>query len=282
MADRILTPPTVEAPLLAWLRDVLQPTSRTRVKELLTRGLVHVNGAPVTRHDHLLRPGDRVTISHSPAKPSLVTILHEDDAILALDKPAGLLSVATDAEKHDTAFVRLAEHLAAHRGGRPYVLHRLDRETSGVLLFARTAEVRDTIQAGWDAVEKQYLAVVEGTPRPAEGTVRNHLREGRDLRVRAVPAGGDAKPASTHYRVLRSGNGMSLVEVTLETGRKHQIRVHLAGLGCPVIGDRAYGSRTDPVRRLGLHAWKVLITHPRSGERITIESRLPRVLASLV
>ncbi|HVK12710.1 MAG TPA: RluA family pseudouridine synthase [Gemmataceae bacterium] len=281
-----LPPPTSEGPLLAWLVEALRPMSRTRVKELLRDGRVAVNGAPTTRHNHPLRPGDLVTINRGrPAGHELeragITIVFEDDSLLVIDKPAGLLTVATEAEKTDTAFARLSAHLAARRAGRPYIVHRIDRETSGLLLFARSAVVRDRLQANWDGVTKTYLAVVEGLPRPAEGIVENHLVEGRNLRVRAG-SGPEAKRAVSRYRVTASRGPYSLVEVELETGRKHQIRVHLAGLGCPVIGDTAYGAKTNPAGRLGLHAWRLAFDHPATGERVELESPLPAKLRRVV
>lgn len=280
-----LPPPDQETPLLPWLLTALSPMSRTRVKELLGRGHVQVNGGTVTQFDHPLKPGDRVELSKSASprkRDPNDAIVYEDDAVIVIDKPAGLLSVATEKEKLDTAFARLSAHLEERRAGRPFVVHRLDRDTSGLLLFARTPEVRDQLQAAWEKVEKRYLAVVEGTPQPAEGTVRNFLLEGRDLRVRVVAqGGGEAKLAVSRYRVLHSVNGLSLVEVVLETGRKHQIRVHLAGLGCPVAGDKLYGARTDPAKRLALHAWKLAFDHPASGKRVELEAKLPGELKRL-
>jgi 23S rRNA pseudouridine1911/1915/1917 synthase len=272
--------------LLPWLLAALAPMSRTRVKQLLRFGQVSVNGVPTTQFDYPLRSGDRVTITTDrpdPAGGSLraagIQIVHQDDDLIVLDKPAGLLTVATDSEKTDTAFALLHAHLAARRDGRPVVVHRLDRETSGLLLFARSIAMRDQLQASWDRVRKTYLAVVEGEPSPREGMVRNFLTEGKDLRVRASagPRLG-AKEAITRYQVVRTHQGRSLVEVDLETGRKHQIRVHLAGLGCPVVGDAGYGAKTDPAGRLGLHAWRVAFDHPARGERVEVESPLPDVL----
>jgi 23S rRNA pseudouridine1911/1915/1917 synthase len=206
-------------------------------------------------------------------------ILHEDAHLIVIDKPSGLLTVATENEKTDTAFVRLSAHLAARNAGRPFVVHRLDRDTSGLLLFARSADVRDQLQANWESVTKTYLAVVEGTPHPAEGVVENYLTEGRDLRVRASKhPGKDAKRAVSRYRTCATRDGFSLVEVTLETGRKHQIRVHMAGLGCPVAGDKMYGAKTNPARRLCLHAWRLAFDHPFTGERVELESPLPPAL----
>jgi 23S rRNA pseudouridine1911/1915/1917 synthase len=235
-----------------------------------------------------LQPGDRVVIT--PARPIAdpaltaagVAIVHADEHLIVIDKPAGLLSVATEGERADTAFARLRDHLRRRRQGRPFVVHRLDRETSGLLLFARSAAVRDRLQAGWPGVTKTYLAIVEGMPRPAEGVIENYLTEGRDLKVRAGRAGDGAKRAVTRYRVVAERGRYALVEVSLETGRKHQIRVHLAGLGCPVTGDPVYGAATDPAGRLGLHAWRLALDHPVTGRRLELESPLPAVLRRVV
>jgi 23S rRNA pseudouridine1911/1915/1917 synthase len=283
---RELPPPAADAQLLDWLLGALAPMNRTRVKQVLRSGRVAVNGTSVTRHDHPLRPGDQVSITDNAPAPAAadagIAIVHEDAHLLVIDKPAGLLTVATESEKTDTAFVRLSAHLAARNAGRPYVVHRLDRDTSGLLLFARTAEVRDQLQADWEGVTKTYLAVVEGTPHPAAGTVENFLTEGRDLRVRASRhAGRDAKRAVSRYRVRATRGGHSLVEVELETGRKHQIRVHLAGLGCPVAGDKMYGATTDPARRLCLHAWRLAFDHPTTGARVELEAAAPPALTRL-
>jgi 23S rRNA pseudouridine1911/1915/1917 synthase len=283
-SSRELLAPTCEAELLTWLLATLSPMNRTRVKQLLRSGRVTVNGASVTRHDHLLRPGDRISISREApaslgAELAGSTIVFEDDSLLVIDKPAGLLTVATESEKTDTAFARLRDQMAKRRTGRPFVVHRLDRETSGLLLFAKSPAVRDSLQANWDSVTKQYFAIVEGIPRPNEGEIENFLTEGRDLRVRASNhTGKDAKRARSLYKVVASNSRYSLVEVTLETGRKHQIRVHMEGLGCPVAGDKVYGAATDPAGRLCLHAWRMAFDHPGTGKRVELESQLPEKL----
>jgi 23S rRNA pseudouridine1911/1915/1917 synthase len=284
-----LSAPKAEGPLLAWLLDALKPMNRTRVKQLLRHGRVSVNGTPTTRHDHPLRAGDTVAIIRADSvitDRSLaevgISIVWEDDALLVIDKPSGLLTVATESEKTDTAFARLNAHLTSRAQGRPFVVHRLDRETSGLLLFARSAAVRDQLQKNWDQVAKTYLAIVEGEPRPAEGTVENLLIEGRDLRVRATRNPEGARQALTRYRVLARRGRFTLVEVELKTGRKHQIRVHMAGLGCPVIGDPLYGSASDPAGRLGLHATRLSFDHPTTGERLELESPLPNALRKII
>lgn len=281
MSARELPPPKADAGLLDFLLAALAPMNRTRVKQLLRSGRVLVNGHSVTRHDHPLKPGDAVAVARDAPAASTgdLAIVYEDSALVVIDKPAGLLTVATETEKADTAFVRLRDQLVARRAGRPFVVHRLDRDTSGLLLFAKSPEVRDALQSNWDALTKTYLAVVEGTPNPPEGVVENFLTEGRDLRVRASNRpGGDAKRAVTRYKLVSEHGRHSLVEVALETGRKHQIRVHMAGLGCPVAGDAVYGAATNPANRLALHAWKLGFDHPVTGGRVELEAALPERL----
>ena len=285
-------PPAADGPLLPWLLAALAPMPRARVKQLLRFGRVTVNGVATTRFDHPLRAVDRVAIADAGPGPAAgplaragvrVRVVHEDADLIAIDKPPGLLSVAAGAGTADTAFARLRAHLAARRAGRPFVVHRLDRETSGLLLFARGPAARDRLQADWGRVVKTYLAVAEGLPRPPAGSIRGFLTEGKDLRVRAAagPRPG-AREAVTRYRVRATRGGLSLVEVGLETGRKHQIRVHLAGLGHPVIGDAGYGATADPAGRLGLHAWRLSLAHPTTGRRLELEAPLLAALAAAV
>ncbi len=285
-----LPAPVTEGPLLVWLLDALKPMSRTKVKDLLRHGQVLVNGNAVTQYDHLIRPTDRIAIARERAvvsahglKQSGIVIVFEDDALIVIDKPPGLLTVSTDDEKTDTAFVHMSADLQARRAGRAFVVHRIDRDTSGLLMFARSEAVRDTLKANWQSVVKTYLAVAEGTPAKAEGVIESYLVEGRDLRVRTCPADRlNAKHAVSHYRLVQTHGKVSLIEVKLETGRKHQIRVHLAGLGCPVVGDSGYGAKVIPAKRLGLHAWRLAFDHPGSGKRIELESPLPVALQRIL
>lgn len=286
---RDLPPPAAPGELLAWLLVTLQPTNRTRVKDLLRSGRVEVNGVSVTRHDHPIKPGDRVRILRDPPPsrdPRMggLTIAYEDDAVVVLDKPSGLATVAsTPGDPNDTAFARLNRAMEARRAGRVFVVHRLDRGTSGLLLFARSADIRDRLQANWETVTKTYLAVVEGVPNPPEGEIDNYLTEGQDLTVRASRTERPgSKRAVSGYRVVSTRGRCSLVEVTILTGRKHQIRVHMAGLGCPVIGDKRYEAKFNPAGRLGLHAWRLAFDHPTTSKRVELESPLPPVLRKIV
>jgi 23S rRNA pseudouridine1911/1915/1917 synthase len=280
-APRDLPPPTTPGPLLPWLLTALAPMNRTRVKQLLQHGRVFVNGRPVTQHDHPLTPADRVSVAAEgtttrPGDTPPLPILFEDEAVVVIDKAAGLLSVATDEVKDDTAFTRLSAVLARRNAGRPFVVHRLDRGTSGVLIFARSEAARDRLQFTWARVEKTYVAVIEGSPQPAEGRVTDYLLEGGNLRVRRATADTPgAKRAMSTYRTLGTHKRASLVSVTILTGRKHQIRVHLAGLGCPVVGDRDYGAKTDPVGRACLHSWRLGFDHPVTGRRVEVVAPVP-------
>jgi 23S rRNA pseudouridine1911/1915/1917 synthase len=209
----------------------------------------------------------------------------EDDALIVLDKPAGLLTVGTNDDKTDTLFFRLNEYLRTHDAESPQralVVHRLDRETSGLVLFAKGEEVQRRLQESWEKVEKVYRAIVEGEPDPKEGKITGYLTESSALQVfhndYQTPGG---RLAITHYRVLQTRGDYSLIEVRLQTGRKHQIRVHMEGLGCLVVGDRRYGSKVDPCGRLGLHACTLAFTHPLTGEALRFNSSLPAALAKL-
>lgn len=275
-------------PLLEWLFGNVEGLSRTEAKSLLKHRSILVNGAVATRHDTALAPGDTVAIGRgreSPLPKALpFEILYEDEHLIAINKPSGLLTVGTDSEKQRTVHRILGERerAAGNKVGRVFVIHRLDRETSGVVLFARTEPVKRRVQEKWESAEKTYLAFVEGTPRPAEGTLVNWLREdSTGLRVHVLDdRQRDAVRATTHYRVLSTRGNRSLVELALETGRKHQIRVQLAHLGHPVCGDERYG-RADSAPRLALHATRLKVVHPITGKPLIIECPLPDDLARL-
>ena len=275
-----------EMPLLAHLLAALD-TKRKTVKDLLKFGAVAVNGVTIRQFDHPLQPGDVVTVGELRAAVAAnrleyarIQMVYEDDTLLVLDKPAGLLTVATDREKTDTLYVRLNDFLrgrAGKRRERALVVHRLDQDTSGLVLFAKTEEIRDKLQAAWATVEKTYWAIVEGHPPREQGEITSYLTEGKSLRVTSSPRSSKgAQLATTHYRVLQRRENLSLLEIRLETGRKHQIRVHLAGLGCPVAGDERYGATSDPCRRLALHAGRLAFAHPLSGSQLQFESPLPK------
>ncbi|MGH8337869.1 MAG: RluA family pseudouridine synthase, partial [Gammaproteobacteria bacterium] len=275
--------------LLPFLLRLPLRLSRKEAKDLLRFGAVTTSHHKRVRHDTRLERGDIVTIAKR--KPAAVVggelqglkIIHIDDAIVVVEKPAGLLSMGSEREKERTAHRILNHHLKAMTGARvqqAFIVHRLDRETSGLMMLARNEAVQQAIQANWKRVTKKYQAVVTGEPPESSGTLADQLAETTSLMVRRVHTGGET--AITHYKVLRRYAGRSLLELTIETGRKHQIRVQLAEAGWPVLGDRKYGRRDDPGKRLALHSCELTFNHPVTGEPMTLRSALPARLRSLI
>ena len=268
--------------LLPFLLSSVKGKSRNNVKSLLSRRLVAVDGVPVSRFDTPLAPGQQVAIlpSSAPRADALpFPILYEDEHLIVVNKPAKQLSVATDKEKARTAYHMVTDYVKARRvGDRIFVLHRLDRDTSGVLMFARDPETKELFQSHWNEMvtRRGYLAVVEGTPKPDRDTIRSFLVEtDTHLSFSGAPGKG-AKEAITSYQVVKTGGGYALLDINIETGRKNQIRVHMKELGHPVAGDKQYGARTNPIGRLCLHANELSFTHPVTGEQITFKAKMPR------
>jgi 23S rRNA pseudouridine1911/1915/1917 synthase len=208
-----------------------------------------------------------------------LTIIHEDEAIIVVDKAAGLLTIATEKEKTKTAYYRLTAWLKERSGSareRIFIVHRLDRDTSGLLVFARNEAAKRALQERWPETDKKYAAIVEGIPREPKGRIASNLRETKFLRVYSVrDHDGDGKPSVTNYQLLRAAGSYALLDITLETGRKNQIRVHLADIGHPVAGDKKYGARTNPVGRLALHAYFLAFFHPVTGKWLEFRAPLP-------
>ncbi len=279
-------------PLLAFLFLKLPEVKRTKLRQWLRHGGVSVNDRVVTRHDHVLSAGDRVQVRtperppEGPKLPKSMRIVHEDDALIVIEKPANLLSIATKAEREVTAYARLTDYVRQTqrgRGARIWIVHRLDRETSGLMVFARTETVKRALQKDWPRAEKKYLAVTDGAPAEDSGTLRSHLDETDPYRVRSLKqATEQTREAVTHYRVLRRSGSRALLELTLETGRRHQIRVQLAGIRCPVAGDPKYHPSGVEKERLALHASCLSFRHPVSGEPMRFESPLPAELERLL
>ena len=268
--------------LLPFLLARVKGKSRNNVKSLLSRRLVAGDGGPLSRFDAPLLPGQQVSIlpASAPKADALpFPILYEDEHLIVVNKPAKLLSVANDKEKTRTAYHLVTDYVKARRvDDRIFVLHRLDRDTSGVLMFARDAETKELFQARWNEIvtRRGYLAVVEGVPKPAQDTIRSFLVEtDTHLSFSGAPGKG-AKEAVTSYQIVKAGRRYALLDISIETGRKNQIRVHMKEKGCPVAGDKQYGARTNPIGRLCLHANELSFTHPATGEQITFKAKMPR------
>lgn len=279
-------------PLLALLFNKLPEVKRAKLKQWLRHGGTRVNGRVVHRHDHPLAPGDLIEVSapkriaQGPQLPRGMAIVHEDDDLIVINKPANLLSIASMAGCESTAYAKLTDYVRQScpgRNARIWIVHRLDRETSGLMVFARTEPIKRALQGAWRQAEKKYLAVTDGVPPQDTGTLRSHLDETNPSRVRSLAQAGEhTREAVTHYRVLRRQGARALLELTLETGRRHQIRVQLAGIRCPVVGDPKYHPSGVETARMALHASALSFRHPRSGRRMRFESRLPKELERLV
>jgi 23S rRNA pseudouridine1911/1915/1917 synthase len=213
-----------------------------------------------------------------------IRIVFEDASIAVVEKPAGLLTMATDTERARTVYAALRAYL---NGKKPpektFIVHRLDREASGLLVFAKTIEAKERLQDQFKdhSAGRRYVAVVEGRVKEDDFAIRSYLAENAAYRVYSTPNKKVGKLAVTHVHVLRRNAKTTVVEVRLETGRKHQIRVHLAERGHPIVGDKSYGSRLNPVRRLALHGARLEFRHPVSGKVMQFEARYPKIFDGL-
>lgn len=214
-----------------------------------------------------------------------LAVLYEDKDILVVDKPAGLLTVATEREKSRTAHSLLTDYIRRGCGRsrkRLFVVHRLDRDTSGTLIFAKSEEAMLRLKAQWKQTEKKYLAVVHGKCEESSATITTYLAEDKDYNVYSTADSTKGKLSQTAYKVLRLTKRFSLLEVVLLTGRKNQIRVHLAGIGHPIVGDTKYGYEDESQPRMALHARSISFKHPISGMQLTFASEVPEFFTTLV
>ncbi|HEX9137605.1 MAG TPA: RNA pseudouridine synthase [Nitrospirota bacterium] len=217
--------------------------------------------------------------------PKGLALLYEDKDLMVIDKPAGLLTVATEREKERTAHFILTEYFRRGCGRcrkRLFVVHRLDRDTSGLLIFAKSEEAMDRLKAGWKQTEKKYLAIVHGRCEKASGTITSYLAEDESYNVYTTSDRSKGKLAQTAYTVLKETRNFTLLEVALLTGRKNQIRVHLAGMGHPIVGDVKYGKADESHKRMALHALSISFKHPFSGRQLKFESEIPDFFSALV
>ena len=265
--------------LLDRLQQLFPDSSKTTLRTMLKSDRVRVNGEPERDAKREVADADRVdVVSHSARLDPRIRILFEDADMIVVDKAEHLLSVPTEEVRHENAEALLNAYARVHH------VHRLDRDTSGVLVFAKTTFMRDRLQELFAAhdIERVYVAIVYGKLREPSGTFRTFLAEDRDLRVRSVTDPALGKEAITHYRTIASGRRYSMLELRLETGRRNQIRVHLAEAGHPVVGDTMYGKGRDlELRRLALHARDLGFVHPRTGAKVTFTAEIPRAFREL-
>lgn len=278
--------------LLEFLIDQQVRKSRNAIKSLLAHKQIKVNGKLVTQFDHELKAGDKVSVmkfdqSRKEKKLKGLKIVFEDDEIIVIDKEAGFLSVSTDKEKLRTVYGSLNEYVkkkGKNKADRVFVLQRLDREASGLMVFARSAELQEIFQKNWNNLVKEYIytAVVDGRPEQKEGTVTSWLTENKNYVMMSSPSDNGGLKSVTHYRVIKSTGRYSLLDFDLETKRKNQLRIHMQTIGHSVVGDKKYGASNNPIKRIALHVRELVLKHPVSGEVLEFKSPVPKAMQQLV
>ena len=274
--------------LIVFVMEKMHGMSRNRAKALISNRVVLVNNAITTHPLAELKPGDVVQLDRSKHKKSFhckeLDIVFEDPYLFIIDKHPGLLSMSNNSRQQTVQTV-LNRYLEKG-GGRntSHLVHRLDRDTSGLMVYAKDVQTQQSLINSWQQLvsDRRYLALVEGEFEQTRGRIQSWLTEDKKFVTHSSPVDNGGKYAVTHYNVLASSNGYSLVECELETGRKNQIRVHMADLGHPVVGDRKYGSDEDPMRRLGLHAYMLCFTHPVTGKHMRFETPVPYCFEKLL
>ena len=276
--------------LLEFLLLTFKDQSRNSVKSLLGSHRVSIDGAPVTQFNFKLYPGDTVIISNSPIRRktrSNLPIIYEDNDLIVINKPTKLLSVPSDNEKGSTAFRMVNDYLQQKdKHNRAFIVHRLDEDTSGVLMFAKNAKMANALTDGdnWNNLTKKrgYFAIIEGQLEKKEGTITSYLKKNAQNMMYSSKKKGDGQYAVTNYKVISETKDYSLVDVNIDTGRKNQIRVHFGDLGHYIIGDDKYGEPSNPLKRLGLHAYELDIIHPFNKKLMKFKAPIPKEFENLM
>jgi len=218
-------------------------------------------------------------------KKDRLDIIYEDKEIIVVNKPSKLLTISTENEKEKTLFHKVIMYeKKKNKNNKVFIVHRLDKDTSGIVLFAKSEELKRKFQMNWDDLVKtrEYVAIVEGKPPKDKGVVRSWLKETKTLLVYSSDKMGDGKEAITHYRKVMGNSKFTMLDIIIDTGRKNQIRVHMKDLGCPIVGDKKYEAKTNPIRRMGLHANKLVIMHPDTKKELTFECDIPGSFINIV
>lgn len=276
--------------LLPLLYKIYSNRSRNSVKSILARGQVFVNDRQTTQFNDPLKARDQVFVMDNrtaEGRSRLIglDILYEDRHLIVVNKAAGLLSISTGKDDELTVFSQLNDYVRhKYRRGRVYIVHRLDRDTSGVMLIAKSSEAQNKLRTNWQRLMKkrQYVALVEGRVEKQTGTIKSYLKEGDNYKMYSVPENQGGKRAITDYKVRKAGKRFSLVELSLKTGRKNQIRVHMQDVGHTVVGDWKYGSTKNPLKRLGLHSEKIIFIHPITDQLMEIKATAPKQMLKFV
>lgn len=277
------------AELLELLRKLCPTASRSEIKSWLQHRQIVVNDKVTTQFNHALKAGDKITILRGrqpePFKHPKLRLIFEDEFILVIDKKNGLLTIATDREKEETAYRILSNHVKEQApSNKLFIVHRIDRDTSGLLLFAKSKTIQQKLQENWNetVIDRTYIAVVEGRVEQDSGTLESWLRESTAFKVHSSQNRDQGQHSITHYKVIERAYRFTLLKLQLETGRKNQIRVHMQDMGHPIVGDKKYGSKQSPIGRMCLHAQTLQFIHPVSGEKLEFSTPIPKDFQQLI
>lgn len=277
-----------ENTLLEFLYSHVTNESRNNIKHYLTNHQVLVNGTCVTQYNFSIYKEDIVQISKNPVlkkhKENIkLDIIYEDEDLIVINKPSGLLSIESDDEKNNTAYRLLTDYVQkTSKFARIFVVHRIDKDTSGVLVVAKNERIKNLLQRDWQKIvlKREYIAICEGIFKEKKGTVKSYLKSNvNNLMYSTNDKSGQL--AITHYQVIKEKNKYSMVDVNIDSGRKNQIRVHMGDLNHKVVGDEKYGPVSNPINRLGLHAYKLVFIHPISKKEMTFTAKIPSSFESL-
>ena len=277
-----------DAPLFEYLLQTLKGKSRNKVKDILRGNGIKVDGKVVTRHDFPLKKGMKVSVSLSKRnelfKSRYVKLVYEDKYIVVVEKNAGILSMAAGHSSLNVKSVLDKYFALSHQKCRAHVVHRLDRDSSGLLIYAKDMQTEQVLEHNWHEIvyDRRYVAVLSGEMEKDGGTIANWLKDNSAYITYSSPVDNGGKYAVTHFHTLARTTEHSLVESQLETGRKNQIRVHAADMGHPVCGDKKYGNGDDPIHRLCLHAYLLCFYHPVTRERMEFETPVPTSFRSVL
>lgn len=284
--DNLVITVKENAPLLEYLINNVSE-SRSKLKATLQGRGIAVNGRMVTQFDYQLKAGDKIIISRhkkqNQFKSRYVKIVYEDRWLVVVEKNIGILSMAAGHSSLNVKSVLDDYFLKSRQKCRAHVVHRLDRDTSGLMVYAKNIETEQILEHNWHQIvyDRRYVAVVSGEMEQDNGTIANWLKDNKAYITYSSPTDNGGKYAVTHFQVLNRTTEHSLVEYKLETGRKNQIRVHSADMGHPVCGDVKYGNGDDPLHRLCLHAYMLCFTHPVTGEPMEFSTPIPTAFRSL-
>lgn len=275
--------------LYDFLRSKLSNESKNNIKSLLLRKNVYVNDKLQTKYNYELHKGDIISIKTSQFIDEetniKLKIIYEDKDIIVVDKPSGILTISTEKEKNLTIYHLVMNYLKSkNKNNKVFIIHRLDKDTSGILIFAKSEKIKNLFQNKWNDIikERRYYAIVLNKLKDKQGIIKSYLKENKNHIVYSTNDKVNGKLAITEYKVIKEIEKYALLDINIKTGRKNQIRVHLSDLSSPIIGDKKYGSETKSIKRLALHAYKLKLIDPRNGKIIQFTSDLPSEMKKIV